>query len=128
MERVEIRGNVITFKLSYPGGGRKHDFRLVITSFKESYPLRVSAQLFHNNHNDPGDAIVTDTRNFDLSPLKELYFEMYNTAKGTGSVLIDIIDIYGSQDSAPLIYKFDEENQILPPGPPLPPEYVRENW
>lgn len=116
MERVKIRGDVIRFTLSYPGGARKHEFRLVSTTFKESYPVQVSLQVFHNGNNDPADGIVTEVRSFDLSPLKDLYFELYSSLKGTGIIIINITDIFGSQDSAPLIYKFN-----------VPPKYDYNN-
>jgi hypothetical protein len=128
MERVRIQGNVIRFTLSYPGGARKHEFRLVSTTFKESYPVQVSLQIFHDGNNDPADGIVTEVKSFDLSPLKELYFELYRSPDGTGTIIINITDVYGSNDSEPLIYKFDKDNQILPPRPPLPPDYERELW
>ena len=116
MERAKIRGDVITFTLSYPGGARIHQFRLVSTTFKESYPVQVSLQVFHNGNDDPADGIVTEVRSFDLSPLKDLYFELYSSLKGTGIIIINITDIFGFQDSAPLIYKFN-----------VPPKYDYNN-
>lgn len=90
MEDATIRGDIITFTLSYSGGCRIHEFRLVSTTFQESQPVQVLAQVFHTDNEDPCDHWITEERQFDLTPLKGLYFKMYDTP--CGAIIINLVD------------------------------------
>lgn len=118
MEEAVIRGDIIAFTLSYSGGCRIHNFQLVCTTFQESHPVRILAQVFHTNNNDPCDQWVTEERQFDLTPLKELYFEMYDTP--CGEIIINLVDATAPEELT-VTYEFCQDNFPIPPGPPLPP-------
>lgn len=118
MEQAAIQGDIITFTLSFPGGCRLHNFQLVCTTFEDLKPLQVSAQIFHNNNDDPCERWVTEVREFDLSPLKELYFKTYDTPCGT--IIINLVDDL-SQNS-PVTYNFCDDDGTVPTEPLLPQE------
>jgi hypothetical protein len=125
LNRAEIEGDRLIINVSYPGGARPHAFKLVSTTFQESNPVQVRAQVFHFGNDDHHDHWITEVREFDLSPLKALYIQMYRKPRGT--IIINLIDIFTSTEAAPLIYKFYDD-AILPPEPPLPPEYYQDSW
>ncbi len=104
MEDATIRGDIITFTLSYSGGCRIHDFRLVSTTFQESHPV----QVFHTDNEDPCDHWITEERQFDLTPLKELYFEMYDTP--CSEIIINLVDAAARELTA--TYEFCQEDFI----------------
>lgn len=123
IEQASIRDDILIFTISYSGGCKLHEFQMVCTTFQESYPLQVSAQIFHNNNDDPCDQWITEERRFDLSPLKELYLSMYDDP--CGAIEIDLVD-ETPQDSK-ITYQFCRDNDVIPPGPPLPPIHIVPN-
>jgi hypothetical protein len=123
VEEVTIQGDIIAFTLSYSGGCKPHDFQLVSTTFQGSDMPQVFAQLFHNNNNDSCEQWITEVRVFDLTPLKELYFNTYHTRCGT--IVMNLVDEV-PQDSR-LTYQFCDHDDPIPPGPPLPPIHVIPN-
>lgn len=125
LNRAQIEGDRLTITVSYPGGARSHDFKLVSTTFQESHPVQVTAQIFHFSNEDHHDRWITEVREFDLSPLKVLFIQMYHRPRGR--IIINLIDIFDSHEAAPLIYEFYDD-AILPPEPPLPPEYYHDSW
>ena len=90
VQQVSIQGDIITFTLSYSGGCSLHNFQLISTTFKKSHPLQVLARVLHNSNGDLCDRWITEEREFDLSPLKEYCFEVYDTQCGT--IRIDLVD------------------------------------
>ena len=136
IEQVTIQNDIITFILSYSGGCKSHDFQLVSNAFQESNPsenvaLAPKFQVFHNNNDDPCDQWITEVRQFDLSPVKELYFKMYGTRCSSIEVnLVNAIPQNSDSDSnSKLTYQFCQDidiNSILPvqsstqPRPTLP--------
>lgn len=46
-------------------------------TFMESYPVQANLYLRHDAHDDPCRAIVRDSVVFDLTPIVELYRQMY---------------------------------------------------
>jgi len=125
MNQAEIEADRLIINVSYTGGSRIHDFKLVSTTFQESMPVQVTAQVFHFSNDDHYDRWITEVREFDLRPLKELYSQMYHRSRG--KIIINLIDIFDSQEAAPLIYEFFDD-AILPPEPPLPPIVREESW
>ena len=108
IEQVIIKNDIITFTISYSGGCRPHGFQLVSTGFQESHALQVLAEVFHNNNNDLCDQWVTEVREFDLSPLKELYFKMYD--KPCGNIIIKLAD-FTTPDFG-MLYQFCREREL----------------
>jgi hypothetical protein len=49
-------------------------------AFMESYPVQANLYLRHDAHDDPCDAIVTDSAEFDLGPIIGLYKQMYGAS------------------------------------------------
>jgi len=101
-QQVNIRNDRMTFVLSYTGGCRTHGFQLVCTPLQESQPLQVLAQVFHADSGDPCDRWVTEVREFDLTPLKDLYFKLYDTA--CGEIVINLVD--AAPQETPATYRF----------------------
>lgn len=78
IERVNITCDKLQIKLSYGGGCREHEFKLAAWSyFLESFPVQANILLSHNANDDPCLAIMRETLNFDLTPLKDEYRRMY---------------------------------------------------
>ena len=69
-----IDGHRLTIEVSYSGGCRRHDFTLVISkSFRESDPVQLPAVLVHDANGDPCEAYPTESRVFDLAPVRSRY-------------------------------------------------------
>lgn len=98
-----IRGDTLTVTVSYSGGCKVHDFTLLSSEiFTESDPPRLRVALDHDAHGDRCRAILTDTRQFDLAPIKVLYQTTYGEDAGT--VLLILQDTY--EDVFDLVYDF----------------------
>lgn len=115
IEQATIRDDIISLIVSYSGGCRPHGFQLVCTTFQESYPLQVLAQVFHNRNGDPCDQWVTEEKKFDLSPLKELYLSIYDDP--CNEIIINFADL--EPDNLALTYDLCGDS-LVPPRPPLP--------
>jgi hypothetical protein len=126
LNSAEILGDQLTVSISYSGGCRPHYFRLVSTKFMEEKPVQVNAQIFHFNNNDPCDSWITEEIEYDLSPLKVLYFQENEKLKG--KIEINLIDAFASQENAPLVYAFGDATMKPPPRRTLPPPAVRGTW
>lgn len=95
LKNSAIKDDIMLLTLVYYGACIEHEFRLVVsTTFDDSDPLQISAQVFHTPGNDPCPQRITEVRRFDMSPLKEFLFKKYPKAKcietminfqGTGS-------------------------------------------
>ena len=98
-----ISGDTLTVTVSYSGGCQVHDFALVSSeTFTQSDPPRLRVALDHDAHGDRCRAILTDTRQFDLTPIKVLYQTTYGEDAGT--VLLILQDTY--EDAFDLVYDF----------------------
>jgi hypothetical protein len=126
LNSAEIQGDRLSVTVSYAGGCRPHYFRLVSTKFLDYKPLQVNAQIFHFSKDDPCDSWITEDREFDLSPLKKLYFQLYEKTKGR--IVINLIDAFASQEGAPLVYEFSDASRTPPPAPLPLQEYVNGTW
>jgi len=81
LKNSAIKDDVMILTLVYYGGCIEHEFRLVVsTTFEDSDPLQISAQVFHTPGNDPCHQRITEVRRFDISPLKEFLFKKYPKA------------------------------------------------
>jgi hypothetical protein len=90
-----ITGDILSLTLQYSGGCVEHDYILYIQEgFMESYPVQVNCYLWHDAHNDPCDAIITDTPCFDLTPLSKVYQEMYQR---NDPIILNIHDYFTSE-------------------------------
>ena len=121
LEHAAIQDDKIRLTLCYLGGCGQHEFHLVCTYVQEAGVLRIFAQIYHEQNNDPCEQLVTETREIDLSPIKELNFSDYNNSGD--QVIISLIEAGGMTEAFSLVYKFCEKNHnpVIPPEPPLPP-------
>lgn len=76
---VHLDGTALHMIVRSGGGCRNHGYSLTMTpsAFMESYPVQANVYLRHDANDDPCDAIVSDTVVFDMSPIVELYRQMY---------------------------------------------------
>lgn len=74
-----IDGAALELTVVSGGGCQNHEYSLTMTpaAFMESYPVQANVCLRHDAHDDPCDAIVTDSVVFDLGPIIGLYKQMY---------------------------------------------------
>jgi len=78
IEKIEISGDLLTITIEYSGGCDYHTFSLNTgRCFLESYPVQSDIFLVHDDPGDPCDAVVEEDRVFDLTPLKEAYWDSY---------------------------------------------------
>lgn len=49
----------------------------------ESYPVQTTIVLSHEDNDDNCESFITETLVFDLTPLKELYIDLYSESSGT---------------------------------------------
>jgi hypothetical protein len=88
INKIQQIRDIISFNISYGGGCEEHIFKLISTSFMESYPVQVNIVLSHEDNDDPCDMWITQMLNFNLIPLKESYFDLYN--EKSGIILLNI--------------------------------------
>ncbi|UKN02820.1 hypothetical protein K6119_04725 [Paracrocinitomix mangrovi] len=70
IEKVSIDENVMTLIVSYSGGCEKHEFSLVgSTALMKSLPPKRNILLQHKNNDDNCREYITDTLQFDITPL-----------------------------------------------------------
>ncbi len=79
---VTLNSNLLFLNVSYSGGCKEHIFRLIASSFMESYPVQVNVVLSHKDNDDPCDAWITEELIFNLLPLKNTYQKQYMETSG----------------------------------------------
>ncbi len=82
---LSVSGDLLTATLSYGGGCAEHDVELCWPdgSFLESDPVQARLELWHDGHDDPCDAYLTETHELDLAPLRQAWGEAYGSGPGT---------------------------------------------
>jgi hypothetical protein len=83
LESVSVNGDLLEVDVAYSGGCQPHYFRLCYAGFLESSPVETNLRLQHDGQGDPCEAYPSETRVFDLSPLKADYRSSYGTDSGT---------------------------------------------
>jgi len=84
IEHIGLSGDFLTVTVHYSGGCADHSFTLHTgRCFLESWPLQSEIFLIHEDPGDPCDSVVTEERVFDLTPLKEVYWEGHAGRDGT---------------------------------------------
>lgn len=83
-----LDGHILSLDVEHGGGCAHHEYDLVAWGgWMESFPVQVNVLLAHEDHDDPCDAIIRRTLQFDLTPLREAYWRSY----GGGSPLANVI-------------------------------------
>jgi len=81
---VTLEQDILSLDVSYSGGCTSHDFLLIGSGdFMESYPVQTTIVLSHEDNDDNCESLITKTLVFDLTPLKELYIDLYSESSGT---------------------------------------------
>lgn len=89
---AEINGDVAKLEVSYTGGCKSHEIKLIVSSlFMESNPVQTESILSHITE-DSCDAVVAEELTFDLLPLREFYRRTYG--EFNGSINIQGIGLY----------------------------------
>lgn len=84
VDSLTLNGSDLTAYLTWGGGCQAHAIDLVFwNGFLESNPVQVSAVFAHDDRNDLCDALVFETRRFDLTPLRTAWEEAYGPGPGT---------------------------------------------
>ena len=80
LDTVFVAGDVMHLKVVYSGGCHDHEFELHMSpaTFMESLPVQANLYLYHEDLDDPCDAIVSVDLTFDLRPIGHLYELMYD--------------------------------------------------
>ncbi len=84
LDSARIGRDLLKATLIYGGGCRDHDFRACWDGlFMETWPVGARLLLDHDDHDDPCDALIRETRAFDLRPLRLAWEEEYGPPPGT---------------------------------------------
>lgn len=95
LKSASVTGDILTLSIDYSGGCMDHMVSVNASdAFLESYPPQVDCTIQHDDPGDPCDAIVTQSEGFDLTPLAELYMEMYQS---TGTLILNIYSFDGEK-------------------------------
>jgi hypothetical protein len=101
IESAAVIGDTLRLTLRFGGGCRPHRIGLLLGNvFMESYPVQVHARLAHDAAGDMCKALLTRTRDFDLTPLRRRYRASY----GAGAAVV-ILNLAGYRGS--VRYAFD---------------------
>ena len=78
LDTAQVVGQLLEASVSYGGGCENHEIDLVaFGGWLESFPVQVNVLLSHEDNDDPCDALVMETRSYDLSPLADAYRAAY---------------------------------------------------
>ena len=73
-----LKSDTLALRVAYGGGCAEHQFRLYGSStFKESNPAQNRLTLVHDDGGDTCKALISEELRFDLTPLRELYQQIY---------------------------------------------------
>ena len=97
---ASITGDELKVKVEYGGGCEKHDFTLIGPLTIPTDQVDIESNLIepivlylqHDANNDACDALITEQRSFDLTPLKERWKE--ETGRKSGIIQLTINDLH----------------------------------
>jgi hypothetical protein len=76
---ITINEDTLTISVSYSGGCEQHNFDLFAAkAIMKSLPVQAQLILAHDANGDNCEAWITQTLDFNLSPLKEEYQKSYS--------------------------------------------------
>jgi hypothetical protein len=86
---IQIEGDFLDVELSFGGGCERHEIDLALRGpWLESFPVRADMEIAHEDNDDPCDAFLTETRSFDLRPIRAAYLAVYPTQQPGPTTLI----------------------------------------
>lgn len=91
IDGMTVEADTLTVEVSYGGGCATHDFVICWPdqSFMESEPVQVALEIWHDGHDDPCDAVISETVSFALAPLQAAWQTAYGTENGTIIIHVD---------------------------------------
>lgn len=79
-----MNGDNLELCLEYGGGCAPHILDLFILKlFAESYPVQTWAKISHDDSGDNCEALIYECINYDMTPLKSVYTDFYQSSEGT---------------------------------------------
>jgi hypothetical protein len=103
VDSVFIIGDSIHFNITFGGGCKTHDFLLAAYNyFMESYPVQAGILLSHDSNSDFCKALLTRNIAVDLSPLKQVYQNLYHENSGR----IELSILFSMNEAKRIEYKF----------------------
>ena len=86
---INLEGDFLDLELSYGGGCADHEVDVVLRGpWLESFPVQANMEIAHEDNDDPCDAFLTETRSFDLRPVRAAYLATYPTSQPGQTTLI----------------------------------------
>jgi hypothetical protein len=103
LKGLSLSGDVLSMTVEFGGGCEEHDFLLFMSpsAFMESSPVQANLYLWHDAHGDACKALLTETREFDLSPIARQYERFYG---GSGDIRLNIYN-FGQTEAQQVLYK-----------------------
>lgn len=94
LDELSIAGHLLEAGVTYGGGCAVHEIDLVaFNGWLESAPVQVDVLLSHEDNDDMCDALVIETRRFDLRPLADAYRQAYGSgAPGETTLVLRVRD------------------------------------
>ena len=93
IQTAAISGHDLKMELSYGGGCRLHDVKVVAWGgWMESDPVQIKLFLSHEDFDDPCDAWITREFTFDLVPLKVAYEGSYGVGEPDKTTLVLLLE------------------------------------
>ena len=84
VDAISITKDVLSVQASFGGGCAEHTVTACWDgSFLESFPVQAHISLYHDANGDTCEALLSQTFEFDLTPMRESYVEGYQTTEGT---------------------------------------------
>jgi hypothetical protein len=103
IQQIKLEGDLLQINITYGGGCENHTFSLIGSDeYAESYPVQTSVLLSHDANEDPCEALLHKTLNFNLFPLALRYQELYQV----NSDMITL-HIVGGSEGESVNYNFE---------------------
>ena len=90
-ESLSIDGDTLYVAVGFGGGCEEHLFEICWPdkAFMESEPVQVGLEIWHGGTPDMCEAYLSETLEFDLSPLKAEWKDVYGA--GAGTIIINVM-------------------------------------
>ena len=96
--------NYLYLKVGYSGGCVQHDFTYIASdTFAESFPVQISTWISHEDYDDACDSVLLEEQVYDLTPIRDLYFEAY------GSLDPIVVNLRDADGSIVLTFQYDPQ-------------------
>lgn len=83
IEKVALKGNILTLKVSYSGGCKDHEFKLIGNKMiSKSLPPKRGIFLYHNSNEDNCRELISKELHFDLTPFAYKDQEIHLSLQG----------------------------------------------